>query len=95
MLSPGLKLVIRLVCGIDRGAIVAGANVMDSLKVVLQSTYFMYNGDIYEQQEGAAMSSPVSLEEHALKTCPPKSAPRIWKRSIRRQHLHRDSYIHR
>ena len=27
---------------------------------VLRSTYFQYNGSIYEQKDGAAMGSPVS-----------------------------------
>ena len=30
VLSPRLKVLIRLVCGIDGGAIVVGANVMES-----------------------------------------------------------------
>ncbi|XP_078384814.1 uncharacterized protein LOC144667294 [Oculina patagonica] len=36
------------------------AQIADLLKFVLRSTYFQYNGSIYEQQEGAAMGSPVS-----------------------------------
>lgn len=68
------------------------AQVVDLLKFVLQSTYFMYNGGFYEQQEGAAMGSPVSavianlfmesFEEQALKDCPPDCTPRIWKRYV-------------
>ena len=30
------------------------------LTFVLRSTYFQYNGSIYEQKDGAAMESPVS-----------------------------------
>ena len=30
------------------------------LETCLKSTYFSYGGDFYEQQEGAAMGSPVS-----------------------------------
>ncbi|XP_072172658.1 uncharacterized protein [Diadema setosum] len=66
--------------------------IVDVLKFVLHSTYFMYNGDFYEQQEGAPMGSPVSavianlymefFEEQALKTCPPNCAPRVWKRYV-------------
>ena len=36
------------------------AEIADLLDFVLRSTYFQYNGSIYEQQEGAAMGSPVS-----------------------------------
>ena len=32
----------------------------DLLNFVLRSTYFQYDGAIYEQQDGAAMGSPVS-----------------------------------
>ena len=32
----------------------------DLLNFVLRSTYFQYNGSIYEQKDGAAMGSPVS-----------------------------------
>ncbi|XP_071505303.1 uncharacterized protein [Diadema antillarum] len=66
--------------------------IVDVLKFVLYSTYFMHNGDFYEQQEGAPMGSPVSavianlymefFEEQALKTCPPNCAPRVWKRYV-------------
>ena len=34
--------------------------IVDLLDFVLRSTYFQYDGLIYEQQEGASMSSPVS-----------------------------------
>ena len=62
--------------------------IADLLNFVLRSTYFQYNGSIYEQQDGAAMGSPVSavtaniyveeFEEQAIAnaTCKPK----IWKR---------------
>ena len=36
------------------------AQIADLLKFVLRSTYFLYNGSIYEQKDGAAMGSPVS-----------------------------------
>ena len=36
------------------------AQTADLLNFVLRSTYFQYNGSIYEQLEGAAMGSPVS-----------------------------------
>ena len=60
------------------------------MNFVLRSTYFQYNGSIYERQDGAAVGSPVSavianiymeeFEEQAVTnaTCKPK----IWKRYI-------------
>ena len=68
------------------------AQVTELLGFVLKSTYFMYDGLFYEQQEGAAMGSPVSavianlymesFEEDALNACPPEFKPRIWKRYV-------------
>ena len=53
----------------------------------LRSTNFSYGGNFYEQNEGAAMGSPVSaavanlymefFEELALETAPTR--PRLWK----------------
>ena len=36
------------------------AQIVDLLDFVLWSTYFQYNGSIYEQREGSAMGSPIS-----------------------------------
>ena len=36
------------------------AQIADLWTFVLRSTYFLYNGSIYEQKDGAAMGSPVS-----------------------------------
>ena len=57
---------------------------------LLRSTYFQYNGSIYEQKDGAAMGSPVSavianlymenFEEQAITTS--SYEPRIWKRYV-------------
>ena len=64
--------------------------IADHMNLVLRSTYFQYNGSIYEQQDGAAMTSSVSaviasiyMEEYeeqakANATCKPK----IWKRYV-------------
>ncbi|KAL9965271.1 hypothetical protein ACROYT_G029046 [Oculina patagonica] len=66
------------------------AQIADLLKFVLRSTYFQYHGSIYEQQEGAAMESPVSavianlymesFEEQAIASSSYK--PKIWKRYV-------------
>ena len=36
------------------------AQIADLLTFLLRSTYFQYNGSIYEQKDGAATGSPVS-----------------------------------
>ena len=66
------------------------AQIADLLTFVLKSTYFQYNGSIYEQKDGAAMGSPVSavianlymenFEEQAITTS--SYEPRIWKRYV-------------
>ena len=66
------------------------AQIADLLKFVLRSTYFLYNGSIYEQKDGAAMGSPVSavianlymesFEEQAIITS--SYEPRIWKHYV-------------
>ena len=66
------------------------AQIADLLTFVLRSTYFQYNGSIYEQKDGDAMESPVSavianlhmesFEEQAMTTS--SYEPRIWKRYV-------------
>ena len=64
--------------------------VAELLQLCLRSTYFSFNGEFYEQREGAAMGSPVSavvanlymeiFEGLALNAAPVR--PRIWKRYV-------------
>ena len=64
--------------------------VAELLQLCLRSTYFSFNGEFYEQREGAAMGSPVSavvanlymefFEGLALSTAPAR--PRFWKRYV-------------
>ena len=64
--------------------------IAELLQLCLKSTYFSYNGEFYEQRQGAAMGSPVSavvanlymefFEELALQSAP--SRPRFWKRYV-------------
>ena len=64
--------------------------IVDFLNFVLRSTYFQYNGSIYEQKDGAAMGSPVSavianlymeeFEERVIARACYKR--KIWKRYV-------------
>ena len=74
------------------------AQIADLLTFVLRSTYFQYNGSIFEQREGSNMGSPVTavianlyMESFQQQTiiCTSSYKPRIWKRRphLRRQYL--------
>ena len=62
---------------------------MGKLENTSKNTYFSFQGQFFEQVEGAAMGSPVSpivanlcmeyLEQNALSTAPP---PRFWHRFV-------------
>ena len=64
--------------------------IAELLQLCLRSTYFSFNGEFYEQREGAAMGSPVSavvanlymefFEGLALNAAPAR--PCIWKRYV-------------
>ena len=66
------------------------AQIRDLLAICLNTTYFVFQGVIYTQVEGAAMGSPVSpivanlymewFEEHAINTFPYELT--IWKRYV-------------
>ena len=76
----------------SRDSPLSPSQVTDLLGFILRATYFSYNGSFYEQQEGAAMGSPVSavianlymevFEEQALQSCDPQLRPRVWKRYV-------------
>ena len=63
---------------------------MELLTLCLETTYFSYGGEYYQQNDGAAMGSPISsvvaniymkfLEQEALVTTPTK--PDIWLRYV-------------
>ena len=79
-----------LVTDVSRKEMVLPFSICRPLELRPKSIYFQYNGSIYEQQDGAAMGSPVSavianiyieeFEEQAIAsaTCKPK----IWKRYV-------------
>ena len=67
-------------------------DIVQLLKFLLTTTYFLFRGTIYKQRFGAAMGSPVSpvvanlymefLEQRAISTAPIECKPRLWKRYV-------------
>jgi hypothetical protein len=67
-------------------------DIVELLRFVLTTTYFLFRGKIYKQRFGAAMGSPVSpvvanlymefLEQKAIATAPISCQPKMWKRYV-------------
>jgi len=67
-------------------------DIIELLRFVLSTTYFVFRGQIYRQKFGTAMGSPVSplvadlfmefLEQKALNTATSDLKPRVWKRYV-------------
>ncbi len=67
-------------------------DIIDLLEFVVTTTYFAYEGQIYQQCFGTAMGSPVSpvlvnlymewLEDTANTTTPEAFKPKLWKRYV-------------
>ena len=67
-------------------------DIIDLLKFVLTTTYFLFRGKLCKQRFGAAMGSAVSpvvanlymefLEQRAIATAPIHCRPRLWKRYV-------------
>ena len=64
--------------------------ILDLLDILLHTTYFKFNGDVYQQTDGAAMGGPTSaivseiymqsLETTAITTT--DHPPKVWKRHV-------------
>ncbi|XP_072017464.1 uncharacterized protein [Amphiura filiformis] len=77
---------------LHKRTLLAVEDIIDLLKFVLTTTYFLFRGKIYKQRFGAAMGSPVSpvvanlylefLEQQAIATAPLDCKPRLWKRYV-------------
>ena len=83
-------------------------DIVELVKFLCNTTYFSFNGTIYEQKFGTVMGSPISpilanlfmedLEQTALLTCPQDIKQPLWKRyvddilSAIKFGFHRDSY---
>ena len=67
-------------------------DIMELLEFVLNTTYFSFRGQIYQQKFGTAKGSPVSpivanlfmedLEQQAIASAPAECRPKFWKRYV-------------
>ena len=67
-------------------------DIVELLEFVLTTTYFMFQGQVYQQKFGTAMGSPVSpivanlfmedLEQRAMESASAELRPTLWKRYI-------------
>ena len=67
-------------------------DIIELLKFVLETTYFRFGGEFYQQKFGVAMGSPVSpivvnlymeaLEKNIIQTSPDSCKPRWWRRYV-------------
>ncbi|XP_071943538.1 uncharacterized protein [Antedon mediterranea] len=67
-------------------------DIMELLGLIVNKTYFSFNGNIYRQIQGIAMGSPISpilanlylewLEHQAINTAPTNIKPVYWKRYV-------------
>ncbi len=67
-------------------------DIIELLEFILTTTYFSFDGELYQQKFGTAMGSPVSpvvanlymefLEENAIATAPVECKPKFWKRYV-------------
>ena len=67
-------------------------DIITLLKFVLETTYFRFGGEFYQQKFGVAMGSPVSpivvnlfmedLERQIILTAPDSCKPRWWRRYV-------------
>ena len=102
-----IKRILEQDTGLPRRSTWSSENIQKLLEFCLVNTYFLFNGQFFEQTKGAAMGSPVSpivaniymeaFEERALSTA--LHPQKIWKRyvddtSVVQLQSQRDEFFH-